>query len=506
MKSFDHNKAWIPILGIAILLMFSLFIYKHFSPASLFTGKNKSIAVLPFINMNNDKESEYFSDGLTDEIIGQLVKIADLKVVARPTIMIYKNSKKDIREIASTLKVSAVLTGGVERTGNVLSIHTRLVDAGSGHTIWETTYQRELKDIFTIQSEVSRFIAEQLNLKLTETEKNKISERPTLNLEAYNFYLKGRYCYYQRDEKSLHKGIEYFNQAIQLDSVYSRAYSGLADCYSALGYASYEMPSTVFLKAEKAAIKAIALDSTLAEPYTSLGYIKFYYYWDWQGAEQEFIKAIQLNPNYVQAYVSYGYYLTSMERFPEARQVMEKAMQLDPLSAAINTDMGFFLYYAREYNQAIRFLKSALELNPKSPLAHNWYGRIFQVSKKYEEAIQEYQYMMEYSKGWSVAYAAIGNVYGISGRKDSARIILAKMKSDSSFRYVTPYGIGLVYASINEKDRAFECLNLAYAQHSNWLVWLKSDPRWINLHNDQRFQMLLEQIGLTKTNRPFNRE
>src|SRR5882724_421142 len=450
MKKPQRFKKWM----LAILLIFlsglSFFLYDHFFMKTRFSGKDKSIAVLPFVNLNKNTENEYFNDGMTDEIIMQLSKIADLKVISRPTVMTYKGTKKNIREISHELHVAAVLEGGVEKSGNNIRINARLIDATNGKTIWSTIYDRDINDIFSIQTEVAQLIAEQLNTELSDNEKNDISRRPTQNLEAYNQYLKGRYFYYLKNAKSLRKGIDFFSQAIQLDSGFSRAYSGLADCYSALGYGSYELPSSAFLKAESAAVKALQLDSTLADPHTSLGYIKFYYYWDWKGAEQEFLKAIRLNPQYVLAFDSYGYYLTAMERFPEARVAFEKALQLDPLSSAITTDMGFNLYYLRNYDQSIRVLKSALQINPKAPLTHLWLGRSYQEQKKYAESINEYSSTLNVNKEWPVAYAAMGYVYGVMAQRAEAEKILTKMKAISDSNYVTPYGYALIYASLND--------------------------------------------------------
>jgi adenylate cyclase len=501
-----HFKLWVLLAMIALLAGISLFAYHHLWGVARFTGKDKSIAVLPFVNQSGNPEDEYLNDGMTDEIIIQLSRIVNLKVISRQAVMTYKGSKKNVRDISSSLHVAALLQGTVQKSGNNLNIIARLTDANSGKTIWTGTYNRDMKDIFFIQNEVAQLIAEQLNAELTEEEKKDITRRPTQNLESYNQFLKGRYYYFLKNAASLRKGIDYFNQAVQLDSNFARAYSGLSDCYSALGYGSYELPSTAFLKAEKAAYKALVLDSTLADPHTSLGYVRFYYYWDWKGAEMEFLKAIRLNPSYVLAYTSYVYYLTAMERFPEARLAMEKALQLDPLSASTSTDMGFHLFYSNQYDQAEKVLKAALELNPKAALAHIWLGRSYQEEKKYKESIGEYLKTLSITKDWPVAYAAVGYVYGITGQEVEAENILAKMKSISDSIYVTPYGLALLYASLHEKDTAFECLNQAYKQRSNWLVWLKLDPRWIIISNDKRYDQLIAKIGLPSKIHPFGRQ
>jgi adenylate cyclase len=497
-----QNGRWILVILMLMFAIFLILIFYQYSGNVVFTGKDKSIAILPFVNENTNKEDEYFSDGITEEIISELNKVTDIQVISRGTVMGYKGSKKNIRQIAEELHVAAVLEGGAQKSGNSIRINSQLIDVRSGKAIWSKVFDEDIKDIFSIQVELAQSIAEQLHAQLTEDEKTKIASRPTKNLEAFDQYTNGRYFYFKRTDESLRKAIEYFHQAIRLDPTFSKAYSGLADCYSAQGYISYELPSKAFSKAEEAALKALQLDSTLAEPHNSLGYIKFYYYWDWVGAEQEFLKAIQLDPRYALAYDSYGYCLTSEERFPEARVAMEKALQLDPMSAQINTDMGFSLYYSRNYDQAIKYLKSALSLSPKAPSPHIWLGRAYQEKKMYKEAITEYELTLNGIKDWPVAYAAIGYIYGISSQKVEAEKMLTKLKDLAVSRYVTPYGVALIYAALDDRKKAFECLNQAYLDRSNWLVWLKLDPRWVKISDDKRYNALIVKIGLSRNSPP----
>ncbi len=320
---------------------------------------------------------------MTEEIINQLSKINSFRVTPRSSVMKYKGHEKNLRGIADTLQVAALLTGGIRRSGNKLIIQASLMDVGSGKPIWSESFDRDINDIFSIQTEVAQLIADKLNTEISGDEINNIHRRSTQNLEAYDKYLEGLYFWNKGNSIALGKGITYFKQAIQLDSGYAKAWSGMADCYSALGYGSYEKPADAFLQAELAANKALQLDSTLADPHTSLGYIKLYYYWDWDGARQEFLTALRLNPGNIMAYDSYCYYLTAMEKFPESREVIEKAVQLDPLSARMNTDLGFNLYYLHQYDQAISALKSSLALDPKYNLARLWLGRAYQEKKMY---------------------------------------------------------------------------------------------------------------------------
>ncbi len=498
---------------VGMIVFFSLvtagilvFINQRYFKKAVFTGKDRSIAVLPFRNSAGDTSKEYFNDGMTDEIINQLSKVSRLKVIARSSVLRYKGKNNVIQNVADELHVSAILEGIIRKSGNRINIHVKLTDVNTRRLIWEEDYDREMSEIFSVQNELANLVADKLNTELSKVEKGNITERPTQNLEAYDQYLQGRYYWNKGNEPSFRKAIGFFNQAIKLDTNYARAYSGLADCYSALGYGSYELPANAFLKAESAAVKALRLDSGLADPHTSLGYIKFYYYWDWAGAEQEFRRAIQLNPTYVLAYDAYCYYLTAMERLPEARATIERAVQLDPLSSKINTDLGFFYYYSGNYDQAITALTTSLGLNPKNVLAHIWLARCYQVKKMYQEAIDENKQALGINKNWPVAFAAIGYVYGISGKLEQSKKTLDTMQALTGSMYVTPYGLALVYAARNDMENTFNCLNKAFTDRSNWLVWLKLDPRWAIISRDPRYAAMIAKVGLRKTPGQFNKE
>lgn len=498
-------RLWILVFSLVLFASLSLYFYHHLWGMSRTPVEKKAIAVLPFVNSTGDSSNAYFCDGITESVISELNRVSDLQVSPRvSTVYAYKKQGKDIRRAGKELQVGAIMEGQVRQSGNKISMEVNLVEVASGRTIWSKKYNQDIRDIFSIQSEMATSVAEQLHASLTDEEKNNLTKRPTRSLEAFNFYMQGRYHYGSRKDSTLRLAIQEFNEAIKLDPQFSKAYSGLADCYSALGYISYELPSNAFLKAEAAALRALQLDSMLAEPHNSLGYIRFYYYWDWDPAEKEFRKAMAMNPRYSLAYAAYAYFLTARERFPEAKMAMDKAVELDPLSPQINTDKAFTLFYMREYDQAIGFLKNALALEPKSALAHIWLGRAYQEKKMYNEAITEYEKTLGGIKDWPVALAAIGYVYGITGRKEEAQKMLDRMKAVADTRYVTPYGVALVYASMNEMDKAFEYLGKALEERSNWLVWLKQDPRWVLIRDDPRYQDLMAKVGLLQKN-PMNK-
>jgi adenylate cyclase len=455
-----------------------------------------SIAVLPFQSLDSNTVQQYFSDGLTEGIVNSLAHLKEMKVSAYTSSSKFRGTQTDIKQIGKKLGVHSILRGTVQRQGEHIQITAQLINADDSVQFWSEQYDENIDDIFSIQNRITSAIAEKLKITLVGEDRQLITKKPTSSVEAFDLYLKGRISFNKRSPSELRKGIDFFKQAIAIDTLYAAAYSGIADCYNALGYGSYVKPGDAFPKAIEAATKAVQLDSTSAEPHASLGFSKFYYDWDWAAAEQEFRSAIALNPNYSLAYEWYGYYLTAMQRYNEAEIVLKKAAELDPLSAAILNDMGFSFYYGRNYDQSIIKLEAALQLNPKYPLAHIWLGRCYQAKKMYPQAIAEFKTVLTFAPGWTIALAQIGNVYGVSDDKTNAQKILDTLLSLSQNQFVTSYGVALVYAGLNEKENVFIWLNKAYEERSNWMVWLKNDPRWIPFHTDKRFAELMNKVQL----------
>lgn len=325
-----------------------------------------------------------------------------------------------------------------------------------------------------------------------------VAAPPRVQPDAYLAWVKGRYYWNQRTASSLEKGLASFRQALDIDPTYGAAYAGVADCYTALGYGSYLAPKVAFERAKAAARQALVLDPGQADPHASLAYAKLYYDWDFPGAEREFRLALAADPASVTAHQWYGIYLTAMGRFAEARAQIAAAQQLDPLSAAIHTDAGFVEYYSGRANEAAAQLRGTLEMNPSFPLAHLWLGRAYERQQRYEEAIAEYTSAAAVLADWPVTMAALGHVYGVSGRRREAQQMLDDLRALSSRKYVTPYGIALVQAGLGDKDAAFLSLERAVADRSNWLVWLKLDPRFENLHQDPRFDSLAHRVGVSR--------
>lgn len=502
MKHLLSKKNIIVSLIVLAVLIVGYFLLPRIKDGLKKNNKNvstdQSIAILPFENMNNDTAQQYFSDGLTEGILNSLAHVKGLKVCARASSFQFRRKDVDIKEAGKRLGVSTILKGSFQRQGDSVRITALLINVEDGFQFWSEQYYERIENIFSLQDKIANAIAEKLKIGLLENQLQDFTNKQTPNKEAYDLYLKGRSSWNLRTAPDLKKGIDFFRRAIVLDPSYAAAYAGVADCYNALGYLSFVAPKEAFPKALEAATKALELDSTLAEPHASIGFYKFYHEWDWAAAEQEFRIAIALNPNYELGYDWYGYYLTAMERFDEARVILGKAAVLDPLSVQISTDMGFSVYYSGDYDLAIKKLQAALQMNPKFPLAHIWLGRSYQAKKMYPEAITEYKKALEVLGNVSVPLAQIGNVYGVSGNKVEAQKILDSLTSLSSNRFVTSYGVALVYAGLGENDKAFLWLNKAYDERSQWLVWLKGDPRWVPLRSDKRFSVLVNRVGLPR--------
>ena len=456
---------------------------------------NGSIAVLPFININNDPGQEYFSDGLTEGIINSLENLKNMKVCAMSSSNKFSGKDVSITDAAKKLNVGNILEGSVQRQGDKVLITVQLFNASDSTNILSEHYDENMNDIFALQDKIAKAIAEKLEVTDVNS-KSHITQKKTSNAGAYELYLRGRSFLNLGKPPDLKKAIDLFQQAITLDTLFARAYSGLADSYNALGYSSFIPPREAFPKGLEAATRAIQLDSTLAEPHASIGFYKFYYDWDWAAAEQEFRIAISLNPNYALAYKWYGYYLTAMERYDEADIILNKAAELDPLSVPIRTDIGFSLYYRRDYDEAIKKLQAALQMNPRYPLAHIWLGRSYQAKKMYPQAIDEFKNALSDAPNWPIGLSQIGNAYGVSGDKINGQRILDTLISLTQKQFISGYGMALVYQGLNENDQTLQWLNTAYQERSNWLVWVKSDPRWNPIRTDKRFIQLVTNVGL----------
>lgn len=457
-----------------------------------------SLAVLPFVNSSNDSTTEYLSDGITESLINTLSQLPNLKVIARASVFRYKGREIDAQAVGRDLKVQTVLTGRVVQMGESLSISAELMDAKDSSHIWGAQYQWKLSDIFALQEEISMEISQKLRPTLTGTQTKLLAKRYTHNVEAYQLYMKGRFYLNKRTPEGPTKAIEHFEQAIQTDPGYALAYAGLADSYSLLGSGSYDArpPREIMPKAKDAAMKALALDDSLAEAHTSLALVKMQYEWDWSSAESELKRALELNTNYTPALYWHTFYLSVMGRLDEAVAVSRRAQVLDPLSLSINTNVARAFYYARKYDLAIEQCQKAIELDKNFVTAYVILGLSYEQKGMYEKAIPAFRTLITLAEGAPWSIAALGHAYAASGKRDEAMKIISDLKEQSKQRYVSPFHAAAIYNGLGDKDRAFEWFEKAYEDRSDLLVYIKMEPEFDNLRQDARFASLLRRVGL----------
>ena len=453
-----------------------------------------SVAVLPLVNSSSDASLEYLGDGLTESIINNLSQLDTLKVMARSTVFHYKEKETDPRAIGQALGVQAVLTGRVFQLGDKLVVDTELIKVSDGSQLWGEQYNRKTSDVFAVQEEIALQIASRLKIKLTGEQQRLLSRRTTVNGEAYQLYLRGRFYFNKRTDEGLLRAADYFRQAIAYDPNYALAYAGLADCYGLLGFESYP-PKEYFPQAQAMATKALQLDDQLAEAHTSLAMIKALYEWDWTGAESEFRRAIELNPGYSTAHHWYGIHLEAMGRFDESRRELQRALELDPLSLIININSAYPNHYTHQYDAAIAIYRKTIEMDPNFAWAHDDLMLAYEQQGKTREAIQEAVILLRLS-GESELAAAVQSAYSTGGYHAALERWLAGMQEQAKIRYVSPIKIAQLYTRLGSKDEAFAWLEKSYAEHCAPMVYLKVDPRYDSLRNDSRFSGLLTKMKL----------
>jgi TolB-like protein/DNA-binding winged helix-turn-helix (wHTH) protein/predicted negative regulator of RcsB-dependent stress response len=457
-----------------------------------FAISEKSIAVLPFDNLTHDPENAYFADGIKDEILTRLSKIAALKVISRTSTQKFKSAPDNVREIARQLGVANILEGSVQKSGETVRVTVQLIHAPSDTHLWAETYDRKLTDMFQVESEVAQRIATALATTLSVSEKRALTAKPTANVEAYQAYLKGRYFWNKRTGEGFAKAAESFQRATAIDPNYAPAYAGLSDVYQFSAIFDVASRTQDYAKAREAAKRALELDETLAEPHASLGLIAMNYDWDWETAEREFRQASELNPNYATAHHWYAEFLVAVGRFDESLAEIKRARELDPLSLIINTDMGKVLYYSRRYDEAIAQLQETLRMDPDFHDAHIWLGSVYAKTGHYPEAISEFNKVRD--NGWVLGW--LGYVYGVSGRRDEAKKVVNQLSQIETERPIDPSVMVCVYAGLGEKDAAFAAFEKEYEMRSVGMTSLKVNPWYDSLRSDPRFTDLLRRMNL----------
>ncbi len=458
------------------------------------TVDRRSIAVLPFANMSGDPENEYFSDGITDDIITHLSKLSDLKVISRTSVMRFKKTNKSLGEIAAELAVATILEGGVRRSGDRVRINAQLIDAATDEHIWAEQYNRELTDVFAIQSDVALQIAGALQARLSPDERGRVERRPTENLEAYNLYLQGRYFWNKRTRDALETAIEYFERAIELDHEYALAWVGLADAYTIRADWGYISPEESLGAATAAATKALEIDETLGEAHISLAQIRAHER-NWSAATMEFERGLRLSPGYASGHQWYGGHLATIGRLEEGIREMKRARELDPLSLIINTNVGMLLSWAGRYDEAEMALRRTLELDPDFVGAFQELGFALEWQSRFEEAIAAYRRAFELSGGF-IGHGELGHVYGATGRRADALEMLRRLEEEAKSRHVPPVEFAIIHAGLGNTDVAFDWLEEAFRRRDVTLLWRIQTPGVVELRSDPRFAELISKLGL----------
>lgn len=459
----------------------------------------RSLAVLPLENFGPDPDGDCLAESMTEALITNLAKISALRVVSRTSVMRYKDTRKSMPEIGRELGVDALLEGSVQCESNRVRINARLVGASADHHLWAESYDRDLRDVLILQDEVARTIAREIRVKLTPEEHTRLSSSSTVDPDAYQLYVKGRYFWVKRTEESLRRAVACLHQAIERDPGYAAAYSGLADCYSSLGFSfdvGSQRPAEVQPKAKSAALKAIELDDSLAEAHNSLAYVKLNYEWDWPGAEAEFKRSLELNPGYAHAHHWYAHLLLSCGRVREAFAESYRALELDRLSPIMNLHLGWHYLYSGQSELALDQLTKTLELDPNYGLVYWYLGLAYEKKGMYAEALRELRAAKEVLKSNLNVDADIARVGGISGDRTEAERGIAVLREESLRRYVNPYQIALIHIGLGRTDEAFDWLDKSVRERSDMLVYLKTDFRLDPVRSDCRFRDLEQKVGI----------
>jgi TolB-like protein/Tfp pilus assembly protein PilF len=497
------KHTWIYIVVVGAIVSITLFFLGRYSAISGAPRHNeaatgvpeKSIAVLPFDNLSRDPDNAYFAEGVQDEILTRLAKVADLKVISRTSTQHFKSVPENLPQIAKQLNVTNILEGSVQKVKDQVRVNVQLINALTDAHLWAEIYDRKLTDLFSVESDIAKTIADTLQAKLTGSESRAMSNKPTENPEAYELYLKGRFFWNKRTGQDLKTACDYFQQAIAIDPNYATAYAGLAESYILIPLFDAGSPQDYFPKAKAAAERAIELQETSAEAHTALALLFCFSDVNFAQSEKEFKRAIELNPNYATAHHWYGNaLLVALGRFNEAISENKRAVELDPLSLIINADLGSTFMLARQYDQAIAQLQRTLTLDNKFGYTHWNLGQALYLKGDTAAAIAEYQKARTLDDDPQIV-ALLGRAYADTGQKDQALELVRELEARATQQFVRGYLMALVYIGLGDKTKAIDYLEREYQNHDNIdTAWIRADPMLDPLRGDPRFEALADQI------------
>ena len=485
-------------VGIAVLVVLGSITYA-LRPVRATEPEIRSLAVLPLDNLSNDPAQEYFADGMTEALIGNLSRIRALRVVSRTSVMRFKGARTSLPEIARVLNVDAVIEGSVQHTGDRVRISIQLIHAPTDTHLWAREYERELTDILKLQSEVARAVAEEIRIQVTLEERARMAAAGTVNPATYQEYLLGQYHLWKLTEEHLARAVEHFERATHLDPGYAAAYAGLSHAWWWRGIWGAKTLEEVQIPSRAAARKALELDPRLAEAHVSMGRIK-YLDWDWTGAEKDFGRALEIDPNNLDAHFFHGYLFSALGRFPESIAHMQKAEQLDPLSSTVQSGFGRVLYRARRFEDAISHLNRAIELEPQSPGEYSRLADVYEQMGRYNEALALHEKVRSLGNRSSTRSLRVARIYARMGKPKEARQILDTLRSTGGDRFLAGLNAGLdlagLYAALGDKDEAFRLLLKNTEVRYGLGIYVKVDPPLDPLHSDPRWPELLRRMNL----------
>jgi serine/threonine-protein kinase len=485
---------FVTTLALIAAALLALQLLRSRNTANEPNAKEKSVAVLPFENLSGNPENAYFADGIQDEILARLAKIGDLKVISRTSTQKYKSRPDNLRDIAQQLGVATILEGSVQRSPDAVRVTVQLINAANDSHLWAETYDRKLTDIFTVESEIARTIAGNLQAKLTGSERKAIAARPTENSDAHQLYLKGRYFWNKTTGDDMHKAIGFFERAIAADPHYALAFAGLADTYLLLPFITAGTPEVCYPKAKEAAQRAVQLEPALAEAHIAFAQVLQYFDFDYGQAEVEFRRGLDLNVNNAIGHWRYSWLLLALGRSDEGFAEIRRAVDVDPLSLIINTDLGYFYTVSGRYDEAIAQLRRTIEMEPNFYYAHGNLGEALALKGQFAGALSEYKKTQALNDDPFV-YALYGHVYAIAGDEAQARRTLAEMEEVARHRYVQAYAFACVHAALGEKEKAVDWLEQSYRNRAGAdVAFIRIDPLLAPLRGDARFEKLAEAV------------
>lgn len=456
----------------------------------------RSIAVLPLENLSKDPGQDYFSDGITDALTTELAQIGSLRVISRTSAMHFKGTRETLPQIGQELNVDAVVEGTVARSENRVRVTAQLIEASSDRHLWARSYERDLKDVFALQDDVARDIAEEIRVKLTPQERTRFARARPVDPEAYEAGLKGRYYYEKLSIPGFQESLKYYQQAVGRDRTYAPAYVGLAASYKELGVWGALPPKEAASQARDAVENALALDNTSGDAHAVLGHVHFLWDWDWPSAEREYKRAFELGPPSTDTSIQYAVYLSAMGRHDEAVTVMREARASDPVSQPSNGLLGTVYYWSHRFDEAIDQFQKSLALHPDSAFDHGSLGTCFERKAMYSEAVEEYLKAKTSDGVGQEELTRFRQAFVKSRMNGFLQEELKSAIASSKSRYVDPYWIAILHARLGDKDEAFQWLEKAYQERSHSMAFIKTEPMFDSLHSDARFQGFIRRLGL----------